>query len=225
MVPEALCCSDARGRYRFVNRSYERWFGLREGSVLGKHYREVLGEAGMRVVRKRVPRVLRGERVHFELAYDFPGVGLRWVSVDYVPSLDERGSVRGFFTLISDLTEHKRMRQRLRDYQAKLRALSDHLARSGEHARRVLAAELNDQVVQSRGNSRAPSEKPLSPRGREVLAMLADGETVKSIAALLRISVKTAETHRARIMEQLGLRSVAALTKYAIREGLSSLEA
>jgi DNA-binding NarL/FixJ family response regulator len=64
----------------------------------------------------------------------------------------------------------------------------------------------------------------LTKREREVLQCIAEGKTTKEIAALLKISVKTVETHRQRIMEKLNVGSIAELTKYAIREGLTSLE-
>ena len=64
----------------------------------------------------------------------------------------------------------------------------------------------------------------LTKREREVLQFIAEGKTTKEIAALLNISVKTVETHRQRIMEKLNIGSIAELTKYAIREGLTSLE-
>lgn len=64
----------------------------------------------------------------------------------------------------------------------------------------------------------------LTPREREVLQLLAEGASTKIIAENLSVSVKTIETHRRQIMEKLGINSVAALTKYAIREGLTSLE-
>jgi DNA-binding NarL/FixJ family response regulator len=57
-----------------------------------------------------------------------------------------------------------------------------------------------------------------------VLQLLAEGKSTKEIAALLNLSVKTIETHRLNIMEKLDLRSVAELTKYAIRHGLTSLQ-
>jgi DNA-binding NarL/FixJ family response regulator len=65
----------------------------------------------------------------------------------------------------------------------------------------------------------------LSPREREVLQLVAEGLTTKDIAGKLHISVKTVETHRKQIMDKLEIRSVAELTKYAVREGLTSLEA
>jgi DNA-binding NarL/FixJ family response regulator len=53
---------------------------------------------------------------------------------------------------------------------------------------------------------------------------MAEGKTTRQIAELLHVSVKTIETHRQQIMNKLEIRSIAELTKYAIREGLSTLE-
>jgi len=64
----------------------------------------------------------------------------------------------------------------------------------------------------------------LSPREREVLQMLAEGRSAKDIAGTLGVSIKTVETHRKNIMDTLDIHSVAELTKYAIREGLTHLE-
>jgi DNA-binding NarL/FixJ family response regulator len=63
----------------------------------------------------------------------------------------------------------------------------------------------------------------LTPREREVLQSLSEGLSTKKIAARLEVSVKTVETHRAQIMAKLDIHSIAELTKYAIREGLTSL--
>ncbi len=63
----------------------------------------------------------------------------------------------------------------------------------------------------------------LTQREREVLQHLAEGKTTKQIASTLHLSVKTVETHRQQIMDKLQIRSVAELTKYAIREGITSL--
>ncbi len=62
----------------------------------------------------------------------------------------------------------------------------------------------------------------LTPREREVLQMIAEGRRTKEIAGTLHISVKTVETHRKNIMEKLDVKSVAELTRYAIREGIIS---
>jgi DNA-binding NarL/FixJ family response regulator len=61
---------------------------------------------------------------------------------------------------------------------------------------------------------------PLTLREREVLQLIAEGKTTKEIAAVLGLSVKTAETHRGRIMRKLDIRETAGLVRYAIRRGL-----
>ncbi len=63
----------------------------------------------------------------------------------------------------------------------------------------------------------------LTAREREVLQLLAEGKSTKQMAVQLHVSVKTIETHRQKIMDKLDIYSVAELTKYAIREGLTSL--
>jgi DNA-binding NarL/FixJ family response regulator len=64
----------------------------------------------------------------------------------------------------------------------------------------------------------------LSARERAALQLIANGQTTKEIAQELKVSAKTIETYRRRIMQKLKLRSVAELTKYAVLEGLSTLE-
>jgi DNA-binding NarL/FixJ family response regulator len=61
----------------------------------------------------------------------------------------------------------------------------------------------------------------LSLREREVLQLVAEGHTTKEIATVLKLSPKTVDSHREHIMEKLGIRNIAGLTKYAIREGLT----
>jgi len=60
----------------------------------------------------------------------------------------------------------------------------------------------------------------LTPRQREVLQLIAEGNSTKEIAALLNLSAKTVETHRAQLMERLAIYDVASLVRFAMREGL-----
>lgn len=74
-------------------------------------------------------------------------------------------------------------------------------------------------------SAKLPLDSPLlTAREREVLQLIAEGKSTKEIAAHLHVSVKTVETYRRLIMEKLNIHSVAELTKYAVREGLTSLE-
>lgn len=88
----------------------------------------------------------------------------------------------------------------------------------------VAQGVVDDYVELSASRSVKPAFVLLTDREREVLQQLAEGKSTKEIADALAVSVKTIETHRRNIMEKLNLHSVAELTKYAIREGVTSLE-
>ncbi len=86
---------------------------------------------------------------------------------------------------------------------------------------RYVHPTLGARLVQAESEERRRAEEdPLSDREREVLRLLALGHTNQEIAKMLYISVRTAETHRAHIMQKLGLTSRAQLVSYALGEGL-----
>lgn len=82
----------------------------------------------------------------------------------------------------------------------------------------AISRQVVDGYVQRVGVSSSPD--PLTPRQREVLKRVAEGRSTKEIAFDLNLSVKTVETHRAQIMDRLGIRDVAGLVRYAMRTGL-----
>ncbi len=69
------------------------------------------------------------------------------------------------------------------------------------------------------GGARNPLDS-LTPRQRQILKLVAEGHSTRGIAERLSISIKTVETHRAQLMERLGIRDVAGLTRFAVRNGL-----
>ncbi|MDX1564323.1 MAG: response regulator transcription factor [Phycisphaeraceae bacterium] len=80
-----------------------------------------------------------------------------------------------------------------------------------------------EDYLQHLGGKAEEAPELLTARQREVLQLMAEGCSTKQIAERLHVSVKTIETHRQHIMEKVDVHSVAELTKYAIREGLTSL--
>ncbi len=82
----------------------------------------------------------------------------------------------------------------------------------------AISRQVVDGYVQRVGVGAGPD--PLTPRQREVLKRIAEGRSTKEIAFELNLSVKTVETHRAQIMERLGIRDVAGLVRYAMRVGI-----
>lgn len=81
-----------------------------------------------------------------------------------------------------------------------------------------------DDYVNRLSNKYQPETPALTAREREVLQLLAEGKSTKQIAQQLHVSSKTIESNRRNIMDKLGIHSVAELTKYAVREGLTPLE-
>ena len=78
----------------------------------------------------------------------------------------------------------------------------------------------NQMPVEYESRSQVPILKHLTPRQREVLQLIAEGKSIKEIAALLCLSVKTVDFHRTKLMENLHLQSNADLTKFALAHGL-----
>jgi two-component system response regulator NreC len=88
----------------------------------------------------------------------------------------------------------------------------------------AIAGLVVDDAMRHSTKKGSQNRVELTAREREVLQLLAEGRTTKRIATQLSVSVKTVETHRRQVMEKLDIHSVAELTKYAVREGLTSLE-
>ncbi len=87
-----------------------------------------------------------------------------------------------------------------------------------------IAGVVVKDYVGSQANKDVLTSDILSAREREVLQLLAEGKSTKEIASDLYVSVKTIETHRQNIMQKLDIHTIAGLTRYAIREGLTSLD-
>jgi DNA-binding NarL/FixJ family response regulator len=88
---------------------------------------------------------------------------------------------------------------------------------SGELARKSI-------LQQAGGVKHDAMLKMLTPRQREILILIAEGNTTRDIAVSLKISVKTVESHRAQLMERLDIHEMAGLVRFAIRTGLVKLE-
>ncbi len=85
-----------------------------------------------------------------------------------------------------------------------------------------IAGIVVEDYISKLSKSASSASGILTKREREVLQLISEGESTRHIAAKLAISVKTVETHRRQMMGKIGIRTVAGLTKYAIREGLTS---
>jgi DNA-binding NarL/FixJ family response regulator len=83
-----------------------------------------------------------------------------------------------------------------------------------------VAQMMLDGYLRPAEESHGSSQPMLTPREREVIQLVAEGKSTKEVAIALKLSVKTAETHRTNLMRKLNLHSVADLTLYAVRNGI-----
>ena len=125
-VPGCISFLDRSQHYRFVNRTYEDWFGCRRTDLLGRSVREVIGEAAYQRVAGFIERVLQGGSVSYEAALPYRDGGTRHVVAHLVPGFDERGEVDGYYALITDISERKRVELALNRTSRELQAFMDH---------------------------------------------------------------------------------------------------
>jgi DNA-binding NarL/FixJ family response regulator len=117
---------------------------------------------------------------------------------------------------------HEALEVGVKGYVLKSQVASDlvHAMQQVSRGGIYLSPGVSQAVVEAyRSRSERPSD-PLSGRERQVLQLIAEGKSTKDVASLLGISVKTAESHRSRLMQKLDIHETASLVRYAVRRGL-----
>jgi PAS domain S-box-containing protein len=98
---------DRQHRFKFVNRPYAARFGLEPAALVGKHVRDVLGEAAYESIRPHMEATFAGERVDFEIELPYENIGARWMHVVYVPERNASGAVVGLVAVVTEITARK----------------------------------------------------------------------------------------------------------------------
>ena len=167
-VPTLVSYIDSGLRYRFNNKAYESWFGLKEGEIHGKHVREVVGEAAYEQLIPHLEAVLAGQAVIFQQEVPY-AAGSRYVEATYTPDFAPDGSVAGFVAIVSDISKAKRVEgeQRfLKDAAAALASSLDFretLARISKLAVPVLADWCAVELVTEDGRTEQLSVEHVDP--------------------------------------------------------------
>ncbi|ASC73740.1 multi-sensor signal transduction histidine kinase [Halomicronema hongdechloris C2206] len=117
-IPGCISYTDASQHYRFVNHTYEEWFGCRKEDILERSIAEVLGAEAYQRARQHIERVLSGETVTYENELPYQGRQPRYVSGKLVPEIDSQGRVHGYYALITDISDLKQAEAALKASRA-----------------------------------------------------------------------------------------------------------
>ncbi len=119
-LPVFIAHMDKDLRYQFANETAAEWYRLPAGDFVGKHAVDVVGDEIQRKIQRYIDKVLTGERVTFTESNRYPDGKTRDVQISYVPDISDEGQVRGFFSLVVDLTAHKQTEAALQETEAYL---------------------------------------------------------------------------------------------------------
>ena len=109
-LPALISYVDADKRYQFSNKAYEDWFGQQ---AQGKRMEEVLGTFAYQTISGYIDSALKGETITYETEIPYKDGGTRFVNATYVPDLGTNGHVKGFFSLVQDITGSKQAEEEL----------------------------------------------------------------------------------------------------------------
>lgn len=104
-VPVLITYRDRNLRYRYVNKTFEEWYGLPPERVVGRRMTDILAVTSFATIKPYVDRVLAGEDVRYEGHVRYPKIGDCRVLANFVPHQDEAGNVIGFFTISQIMAE------------------------------------------------------------------------------------------------------------------------
>jgi PAS domain S-box-containing protein len=116
-LPVAISYVDIEQCYRFANRTCEAWAGQPRTALYGRHIEEVWGEEAYALMRTHIEAALTGLPATFEHEMALSQTGRRVFELMFIPDLDTQGHCRGCFTLLTDITERKRLETELRQAQ------------------------------------------------------------------------------------------------------------
>jgi len=122
-LPALISYVDTDLIYRFNNQAYEEWFGKSSNEIIGRHIRDVVGEATYQRTLSRLNVALSGKMESYEYELPLPSGDVRYVSASYVPDFEANGRVRGIFVLATDITDRKLAEDALRESERTYREL------------------------------------------------------------------------------------------------------
>jgi PAS domain S-box-containing protein len=185
-LPVCISYIDANQCYQFVNQTYEDWFSCSRDKIVGKHARELLGEAAYEIAQPYINRALAGQITIYEAELPYP-LGKRYVNGSLIPDFDANHQVRGYYGLITDASEQRKAALRERK-QAEEASILEERNRMAREIHDTLAQAFTGILVHMGAASRLVTTDPeaIQTYIQTVRALARDGlaEARRSVTAL-----------------------------------------
>lgn len=250
-IPAIVWSALPDGSVDFVNERWLQYTGLSRGESLGWGWTATIHPDDVARTTDHWRRVLlSGEPAESEERLRRSDGEFRWFLCRYVPVCEDSGKIVKWYGTRTDIEDRKQAEETLRRNQAFFAAEAQRIgglletaaapahrnarfadagsvAAAAHRVRKSLSGEASaDRTL--RGNRRFIAERQmiesLTPNERSIIRLVTEGKSNAEVAALLHFSPRTVETYRARLMQKLQLEDLVALVKFAIRNGMSSVD-
>jgi len=131
-IPAFVSYIDKNWHYSFVNQLFAETYKVSKEDIIGKMYKDIIGERYFQESYKNVELAFSGKALTFETSFDSPDNNKLFFSISCVPDFDELRNVRGLFVLGFDITDHIRIEEELRNHQIELEMQNDELKKKQE---------------------------------------------------------------------------------------------
>jgi len=196
-APDSAVLIDLEGNIIGINRIAAKRFEKRQHELVGQNFLTLMSPLEAKERKKYIEKAIRTKkRTNFEDEHDG-----NVYSNQIRPVFDDKNRITRLAFFERDITQRKRVEDRL------------------NHAFHEIISSIRTFVP----INESAAQTNLSARESAILRLMADGKSTKEISLELKISVKTVETFRTRVMQKLEIYTIAELTKYAVREGLTGL--
>jgi PAS domain S-box-containing protein len=136
-APVTRCSRDLK--YLWVSKPYAEWINRPANEIIGQPIVSIIGAEAFEQLRPHFQEVLSGQVVRYEEQVRYRGIGPRWISAVYTPTLGPDGVPDGWVAVVNDLTERKRMEEALRTSEDRLAAELEAISRLHALSTRLLA--------------------------------------------------------------------------------------
>jgi PAS domain S-box-containing protein len=234
-IPAIVWSTLPDGAIDFVNDRWMAYTGLPFENALGSRWADTIHPDDLPRTMDYWQSVLAsGESAEIEHRIRGADGKYRWFLIRYVPLRDASGAITRWYGTCTDIEELKLAEDTLRRNQAFFVSEAQRIGKVLEKAAQVRAPDHPAGAEILRAQAFPPDEgrtwaeraavESLTPKERAIIRLISEGKSNAEVAESLRLSRRTIETYRSRLMQKLQIEDMAALVKLAIRQGLTSVQ-